>query len=151
MHHIVRSAAAPDPQCCSGPAAVPHFVIVYQLVHAAGAQGGAYCVRQRHARIDVADQLRLALAGVRPLLQEDDLRLLWCPGRGGRGVSRGLGSALVAVLLRTYTPFPSWASSWQAACHQARQRLCLLNLIGVFSYGITLLVCCKARYCQIVY
>ena len=57
-------------------AAPPHLVVVYELVHAAWAQRGAHGVDHSHACVDVADQLRLALAGVCALPQQDDLRLL---------------------------------------------------------------------------
>ena len=50
-------------------------LLVHELVHTAGAQGGADNVRNRSARVDVADELRLALGGVGPLLQQDDLRV----------------------------------------------------------------------------
>lgn len=59
-----------------------HPVVVHELVHAAGAQGGAHSVHHRHAGVDVADQLRLALAGVRALPQQDDLGLLQQAQRG---------------------------------------------------------------------
>ena len=49
---------------------------VDELVHAAWAQRGPHSIHQRHAGVDVADQLRLALAGVGAVLQQDDLRLL---------------------------------------------------------------------------
>jgi hypothetical protein len=54
---------------------VPHPVVVYELVHAPGPQRGPDGVHHRHTGIDVADQLRLALAAVRALLQKDDLGL----------------------------------------------------------------------------
>jgi len=57
-------------------AASPHLVVVDELVHAAWAQRGAHGVDHGHACVDVADQLRLALAGVCALPQQDDLRLL---------------------------------------------------------------------------
>lgn len=56
------------------------LVVVDQLVHAARAQGGAHCVSQRLAGVDVADQLRFTLTSIRALSQQDDLRLL----RGAR-------------------------------------------------------------------
>ena len=49
---------------------------MYQLVHSPGPESGADSIHNRTAGIDVADQLRLSLAGVRSFLQEDDLRLL---------------------------------------------------------------------------
>ena len=48
-------------------------------------QGGADGVHDRHARVDVGDQLALALARVRALAQEHDLGLLR-RGRRGEGV-----------------------------------------------------------------
>ena len=53
-----------------------HLVIMYELVHAAGSKRGAHHVCHCYAGIDVADQLRLALAGVRALLEQDDGGLL---------------------------------------------------------------------------
>lgn len=53
-----------------------YLVIMDKFVHAAGTQRGAYCVCQRHAGVDVADQLRRALAGVCAFFQQDDLGLL---------------------------------------------------------------------------
>ena len=53
-----------------------HPVINDELVHATGPQGGSHSIHNRHARIYVADQLRLALARVRALPQQNDLRLL---------------------------------------------------------------------------
>lgn len=50
--------------------------VMHQLIHSTGAQGCAYCVDHGVARVDVADQLRLALAGISPLLEENDLGLL---------------------------------------------------------------------------
>ena len=63
-----------------------HPVIMHELVHAAGPQRGAHGVHDRHAGVDVADQLRLALAGVRALPQQDDLGLLQ-QARRGTGLS----------------------------------------------------------------
>jgi hypothetical protein len=45
-------------------------------------QGGADGVHHRHARVDVGNQLALALARVRALAQEHDLGLLEGRGRG---------------------------------------------------------------------
>jgi hypothetical protein len=45
-------------------------------------QGGSDGVHHRHARVDVGNQLALALAGVRALAQEHDLGLLEGRGRG---------------------------------------------------------------------
>jgi hypothetical protein len=53
-----------------------HSVIDDEFVHAAWTQRRAHGIDHCHARIDVADQLRLALACVRALPQEDDRRLL---------------------------------------------------------------------------
>jgi hypothetical protein len=49
---------------------------VDELVHPAGPQRGPHRVRHRRARADVAQHLPAALRRVRPLLEEDDLRLL---------------------------------------------------------------------------
>lgn len=51
--------------------------VVDQLVHAAWTEGGAYGVDDSHAGVDVADELGLALTGVRALFEQDDLGLLW--------------------------------------------------------------------------
>lgn len=51
------------------------LVVVDELVHAAGAERGADDVGDGGAGVDVGDDLRLALRGVRALLQQDDLRL----------------------------------------------------------------------------
>ena len=53
-----------------------HAVVDDQFVHATRSQGGANGVDDRHAGIDVADQLRLSLAGVRALFQQDNWWLL---------------------------------------------------------------------------
>lgn len=67
-----------------------------QLVHAARSERGAHGVHDRAAGIDVADQLRLALACVRSLLQQDDLRLL--QGTGGLlGQSRATAMLLAGA------------------------------------------------------
>ena len=68
------------------------LVIMNQLVHPARAQRGPHHVDHRLARVDVADELRLALRGVGALLEQDNLRLHelgrmhgcadWCLGRG---------------------------------------------------------------------
>lgn len=50
--------------------------VVDELVHAAGAQGGADHVGDGGAGVDVAHQLRLPLRRVRPFLQQNYLRLL---------------------------------------------------------------------------
>jgi hypothetical protein len=49
---------------------------VDKLVHAARAERRAHGLHDGLTRIDVADQLRLALTGVRALLEQDNLRLL---------------------------------------------------------------------------
>ena len=61
---------------------------VHELVHAAGAQRGAHHVCHCVAGVDVADQLRLALARVRAILEQDDLRLLQGGGSKGARVGR---------------------------------------------------------------
>ena len=70
-------------------------VVVDQLVHAARAEGSAHDVHHGLARVDVADQLPLALRCVRPFLEQNDLRLhhrvrshLHLRGTSGRGGSR---------------------------------------------------------------
>ena len=50
-------------------------LIVDQLVHAAGPERGAHDVDDGLACVDVTDQLRFALRRVRPLLEQNDLRL----------------------------------------------------------------------------
>lgn len=55
------------------------LVVVDELVHAAWPQRGAHRVRHRRARVDVAHHLRAPLRRVRPLLEQDDLRLLQNP------------------------------------------------------------------------
>lgn len=52
------------------------LVIVNELVHATWAEGGPDDVSDGGAGVDVADELRLPLRGVRSLLQKYDLRLL---------------------------------------------------------------------------
>lgn len=77
------------------------LVVVDELVHPAGAQRGPHRVRHRRARADVADHLRAALRRVRPLLEQDDLRLhhrrhgWWLRGGGARvwSEARDLGGA----------------------------------------------------------
>ena len=56
---------------------------MHELVHASGAERGPHHVGHRRAGIDVGDELRLSLAGVRALLQQDDLGLLQQPEAGG--------------------------------------------------------------------
>ena len=53
-----------------------HLLIVYQLVHATRTQRGSHNISNCRAGIDVADQLRLALARVRALFEQDHLRSL---------------------------------------------------------------------------
>lgn len=77
------------------------LVVVDELVHPAGAQGGPHRVGHGRARADVADHLRAALRRVRPLLEQDDLRLhhrrhgWWLRGGGARvwSEARDLGGA----------------------------------------------------------
>lgn len=76
---LARTAAAAPPTLITPS----HLVVVYELVHAPRAQGGAHGVCQGHAGVDVADQLRRALAGVCPLLEQDDLGLLFCDTAAG--------------------------------------------------------------------
>lgn len=52
------------------------FVVVDELVHAAGAEGGSDDVGDGGAGVDVAHQLSLPLRGVGPFLQQYDLWLL---------------------------------------------------------------------------
>lgn len=54
----------------------PYPFVVHELVHSSGAQGGANYISNRNAGIDIADQLRLSLAGVCAFFKEDDLGLL---------------------------------------------------------------------------
>jgi hypothetical protein len=49
---------------------------VNQLVHTPRSQSGPDSINHRHARIDIADELGLALTGVRALLEQNDLGLL---------------------------------------------------------------------------
>ena len=56
--------------------ALTYPVINDQFVHPARPEGGAHSIHHRHACVDVADQLWLALARVRALPQQDDLWLL---------------------------------------------------------------------------
>lgn len=83
------------------------LVVVDELVHPAGAQRGPHRVRHRRARADVAHHLRAALRRVRPLLEQDDLRLhhrrhgwrlrgggvarVWSEGRRSERRERGEG------------------------------------------------------------
>ena len=53
-----------------------HPVVVDELVHAAWTQRCAHAVDDGHAGVDVAQQLRLALARVGALFEQDNLRLL---------------------------------------------------------------------------
>ena len=53
-----------------------HSGVVHELVHSTSAQSGAHHICHSDAGIDVADQLRLSLAGICPLLEQDDLGLL---------------------------------------------------------------------------
>jgi hypothetical protein len=50
--------------------------IVHQLVHASRSQRGADDIRDGNAGVDIADELWLALASIRSLFQENNLRLL---------------------------------------------------------------------------
>lgn len=54
----------------------PHPVGVYELVHAAWSKSSSDGVHNSHAGIDIADELRLALAAIRSVPQQDDLGLL---------------------------------------------------------------------------
>jgi hypothetical protein len=88
-------AAAAWPPACGARAArdrAPfsaraHPVVVHQLVHSPRPKRRANHVGDGHAGVDVADQLRLALAGVRTLPQQDDLGLL--RPSGARGSAAG--------------------------------------------------------------
>lgn len=55
---------------------MPYSIGVYQLVHAPWTKRSSDGVHNSHAGVDVADQLRLALTGVRSVSQQDDLWLL---------------------------------------------------------------------------
>eukprot|EP00983_Pelagomonas_calceolata_P082580 1155966-Pelagomonas_calceolata.AAC.2 len=50
-----------------------HLIVVDQLVHPAGPQRRGHGIDNRHAGIDIADELRFALARVGALLQQDHL------------------------------------------------------------------------------
>lgn len=52
------------------------LVIVDELVHPPWPEGGPYDIDDSQTGIDVTDQLGLALGGIRPLLQQNNLRLL---------------------------------------------------------------------------
>lgn len=73
------------------------LVVVDELVHAAWPQRGAHRVRHRRARVDVAHHLRAPLRRVRPLLEQDDLRLHH--GRHGEelAVSGGFGGGEMEI------------------------------------------------------
>ena len=54
-----------------------HTIIInHKLVHASGTQGGSDSINNGLAGIDVANELRLSLARVCPLFQQDDWSLL---------------------------------------------------------------------------
>jgi len=53
----------------------PHLVIMDQLIHSARAQSSGHGIDDRHAGIDIADELRLALARVGALFQQDHLHI----------------------------------------------------------------------------
>mmetsp|Transcript_1370 Transcript_1370/g.4189 ORF Transcript_1370/g.4189 Transcript_1370/m.4189 type:complete len:606 (+) Transcript_1370:131-1948(+) len=57
------------------------LAVVHQLVHAARAERRSDRVHDRAARINVRDELRLALRRVRAFAQQDDARLLPIPSR----------------------------------------------------------------------
>lgn len=52
------------------------LVVVDELVHAPGPEGGPHRIGDDDAGVDVAHQLRLPLRRIRPLLQKYNLRLL---------------------------------------------------------------------------
>ena len=73
--HQVNSAAATEHALHTKQ----HLGRVYKLVHASRPEGGPDCIHKRHAGVDVADELCLALAGVCAILEEDNLGLLHRP------------------------------------------------------------------------
>lgn len=82
--HATRRTAPPQqPATTSGLsiqikmlASPPRLVVMNELVHASRAERGAHSVSKRHARVDIGDQLRRALAGIGTLFEKNDLRLL---------------------------------------------------------------------------
>lgn len=75
----MQKAATP---CTHSPT---HLVIVNKLVHTTGSQCCAHSVHDSHTRINVADQLRLALRGIRALFEQDNLWLLQSVRAAGVG------------------------------------------------------------------
>ena len=82
------------------------LVVVDELIHAARPERGAHDVDDGLTRVDVGDELRLALRGVGALLEEDNLRLKhvarresWHPTHGHRH-GGGVGGVSTAVRTR---------------------------------------------------
>ncbi|KAI4382192.1 hypothetical protein MLD38_008187 [Melastoma candidum] len=65
------------------------LVVVDELVHAAGAEGGADDVGDGGAGVDVADELRLPLGSISAFLEEYDLWLLFTIFSPKENVSHG--------------------------------------------------------------
>ena len=98
-----------------------HPVINDELVHAARAECGAHGIHDRDAGIDVADQLRLALARVRALPQQDDLRLL----QGGRGRLVSISPLLVRINgMLHFSPWDPEGSRVISGSHTAQNDAC---------------------------
>jgi hypothetical protein len=89
-HHRWRSSPVPAAECgcwyrrCCPTCAADqhHLLVVYQLVHASGAQGRSDGINYCHTGIDITDKLGLPLARVCPFFQKDDLRLLMLVATG---------------------------------------------------------------------
>jgi hypothetical protein len=77
---------------------------MYEFVHAARTQGGAHNVGHRYAGIDVADQLRFSLTGVRTFLEKDDLWLL----QGKKREQGGGGPVISCNRLGLSVPAANW-------------------------------------------
>lgn len=82
-----------------------HLLVMDELVHSPWPEGGADGVNHCHAGVDVADQLGLPLAGVRALLEQDNLGLLWV--LGGAVVKNTSASTIGNTRCLSYIPPPS--------------------------------------------
>ena len=110
------SPRAPRPTARAHAVAVgSHLAVaVDELVHAARAQGGAHDIGHGRARVDVGNQLRLALRGVGTLLEQNDRGLHAHPSTHPHAAARHRAplrcTAVHALRLRVSVPACSWCS-----------------------------------------
>lgn len=120
------------------------LVVVDELVHPAGAERGPHRVRHRRAGADVAQHLPAALRRVRPLLEEDDLRLHhrrhgWRLRGGGVGFGArwgDLGRPLVFFLPVLVAIAGVWPGKGRPGCmDRARAGMLFFQIFFFCTYG----------------